>query len=61
MSLLSLAFRTTVLPLTDDANDELILDAVYADNERIVHDVDVRQELAIIVQRATQNSFGMFP
>ena len=32
----------------------------YATNKRVVHDVDVGQKLAVIVERATEDTLGVF-
>lgn len=40
--------------LTDNTHNEFVINAVYSDDERIVHNVDVLKELAVIVQRPTK-------
>ena len=44
---------------TNYPHDEFILDAVYTHNERVVHDIDVRQKLAVVEQCASQNPLGV--
>lgn len=45
--------------LTNYANDKFILRTVNADDQRIVHDVDVGKKFAVVVKGATQDTLGM--
>lgn len=44
---------------TDYANDKLILDTINTHNKRIVHDVDVREELSVIEECAAEEPLGV--
>lgn len=46
--------------LTYNTHDEFVVRTVYPDDQRIVHDIDIRKELAVVVQGAAKDALGMF-
>ncbi len=44
---------------TNYTNDKFVLDAIYTDYKGVIHDVDVGQELAVVVQGTSEYSLGM--
>jgi hypothetical protein len=44
---------------TDDAKHKFVRFVINAHNEGVVHDIDVRKELAVVVQSTAQDSFGV--
>ncbi len=45
---------------TDDANDQLAVLTVNAYHQRIVHDIDLSEELAVVEQSSTHDPLRVF-